>query len=202
MEIKMGIMDEGDLYDIANMAISLLFQNKKNGTIVNSVSFKYKDKEYKLNKDESISMFQKKYPEFGLNDSNGVSFIDEEDKIEDMKILTKDEFLKSYDYLTVDDYFTTIKDLAIKDEKWIMFLMKPRANVKVNIWDNTMSEKLKNSLTLPHELKYLFINEAKDYEEFEKLIEKYVNEQPSLAHLSHRGNMKQFYDRAICDFEN
>lgn len=42
---------------------------------------------------------------------SGSSFIDDEDKIRDMIVLSKDEFLEVYSYISEDDYEITLKDL-------------------------------------------------------------------------------------------
>lgn len=42
---------------------------------------------------------------------SGSSFIDDDDKIRDMIVLSKEEFLEVYSYISAEDYEMTLKDL-------------------------------------------------------------------------------------------
>lgn len=43
---------------------------------------------------------------------NILSFIDDEEKMADFKVLSKDEFLFSYSYLTEEEYDATFKEVT------------------------------------------------------------------------------------------
>ena len=45
----------------------------------------------------------------------GFSFIDDEEKMEDFYLLSKEEFLQSYSYLHEDDYDATMEEVLLKN---------------------------------------------------------------------------------------
>lgn len=124
---------------------------------------------------------------FKKDSALGISFADESDKLNDIKLLTMKEFLESYSYLTSNDYLATIKDLLLRKD--------------FKIWESLILKKI-IVLDIENDAKKLFIEYAKDYNELEMLVEKYVNERIGLASLYWEKTMKQFYDNAIQDFSN
>lgn len=46
-----------------------------------------------------------------MNNKIGISFANEIDKVDEMKKMSKNDFLKEYSYLNSEDYFATCKNL-------------------------------------------------------------------------------------------
>ncbi|WP_152633329.1 hypothetical protein [Aliarcobacter butzleri] len=115
----------------------------------------------------------------------GIAFSSENDKLNDMKLLSMKDFLKSYSYLTSDDYLATVKDLLSRENE--------------NDEDKILNKII--PLSIENEAKKLFIKYAKNYAELDLLVEKYKNENISLASLQWEETMKQFYVNAINDFK-
>ena len=48
----------------------------------------------------------------------GNSFIDDQEKMIDFFLISRDEFLRFYPYLTKEDYDATVRDVIDKSEYW------------------------------------------------------------------------------------
>ena len=71
--------------------------------------------------------------------SDGLSFLDDEEKMRDFYLLSKEEFLASYSYLTEEEYEATKRDL--EEIRKYDYLMSLKQDVLVSLYLQTKKER-------------------------------------------------------------
>lgn len=122
--------------------------------------------------------------------SKGISFANEREKLSDMKKISKKDFIKSYSYLTEEDYFATCKELFSK-------------LVSGKHWQLKLIDKLIPENFIPTDLKLLFALYAQSATELEYMkidfSNDYINSATSLAYPN--GNpMQQFRNMVVTNY--